>query len=403
MARAGLALLLANARYWSTVAPLVHAQLARWERRAREIPDPALQATARRKLHEERFNVEVAATLASTAPRAHRRTAVEAIVALQVAYDYLDLLTEQPLADPLADGRRLFAAFTDALTPEAPPSGAYYPQPPPGDGAGEARRSERPRVGDGGYLGELVGTVRLALARLPAAGAVAETAQRSAGRCAEAQVLIHAAARARPGSGGQGIAELERWARREAAGTALQWPELLAGAGASVLAVHALIAAAAERRTTPREAEALAAVYLSVGALTMLDSLVDHREDIETGELGFLRCYESPEQMGRRLASVAADAAQRARGLRNGSHHVVTLVGVVAYYASAPAARGPHALPVTERLRGELRPLIAPTLALLRGWRLAKRVRAGRSRRRERDASSPAGQTIASPRVLERT
>jgi tetraprenyl-beta-curcumene synthase len=331
----GLALAVANARYWSTVAPRVRAELARWEQRAQEIPDPALQEPAQRKLRAERFNVEVAATLATTAPRAHRRPAVEAIVAIQVMYDYLDLVSEQRPADPMVDGV---------------------------------------------YLAELAATVRLALARLPAAGAVAATARRSAERCAAAQVLSHAAARAEPESSGPAIVEVERWARREAAGTGLQWPEFLAGAGASVLAVHALIAAAADRRTTPADAEAIDALYLKIGALTMLDSLVDHEEDAEAGEVGYLRWYESPEQMAQRLAAVAADARARARALPHGAHHVMILVGVVAYYLSAPTA---PARPATERLRSELRPLIVPTLALMRAWRLAKRARSRDAHHRE--------------------
>ncbi len=358
-----LALVVANVRYWSTVAPSVRAQLTRWERRAREIPDPLLQTLASGKLRAERFNVEAAATLATLAPRAHRRSAIEAIVALQVMYDYLDLLTEQPAPDPLPDGHCLYGALRDALTPGAPPEGDYY--------------RHHPRCNDGGYLQALVGTVRLALAQLPARGAVIEVALRAAGRCAQAQVLSHAAARSQPE-----VAELERWARRKAEGTALQWPEYLAGAAASVIALHALIAAAADRRTTPADAEALDAVYLSIGALAMLDSLVDHREDIESGELGFLRCYESTEQMAGRLAGVAAEARARARVLPDGAHHAMTLVGVVAYYTSAPSARSGPALPVTERMRRELWPLIAPTLALMRAWRLAKRARAAIDSRR---------------------
>jgi tetraprenyl-beta-curcumene synthase len=380
MSSPGLALLVANVRYWSTVAPAMRTQLTRWERRAGEIPDPLLQALASSKLREERFNVEVAATLATLAPRAHRRSAVEAIVALQVMYDYLDLLTEQPSPDPLPDGRRLYGALRDALTPGGAPEGDYY--------------RHHPRCGDGGYLQELVGAVRLALADLPTTAAVTEVALRGAERCAQAQVLIHAAARAearvqgfqahtagsRPGD--PAVAELERWARREAEGTALQWPEYLAGAAASVIGVHALIAAAADRRTTPADAEALDAVYLSIGALTMLDSLVDHREDTETGERGFLCYYESAEQMAGRLVSVAADAKARARSLPDAAHHVMTLVGVVAYYTSAPSARSAPTLPVAERMRRELWPLIAPTLALMRAWRLAKRARAAFDSRR---------------------
>jgi tetraprenyl-beta-curcumene synthase len=379
-ARAGGALVIANARYWTGVAPLVRARLSRWEGRAQAIPDPALKALATEKLREERFNVEVAATLATLAPRARRASTVEAIVALQVMYDYLDLLTEQPLTeqplteqplpdpplpDPPADARCLFAAFTDALTPGEHSDGDYY--------------RHHPQSRDGGYLRELVRAVRLSLAKLPAAEAVGEVALHSAKRCADAQALSHAAAHS-------GTAELERWARREATGGGwapqdggqadLQWLEFLAGAAASVLAVHALIAAAADPRTTSRDAEEIDAVYLSICALTMLDSLVDHEHDIATGELNYIELYESHELMATRLASLTRDAASKARALPGAAHHTMMLVGVVAYYASAPAASSAFAQSVVAGVREELRPLMTPTLAVMRVWRLAKRTRA---------------------------
>ena len=53
----------------------------------------------------------------------------------------------------------------------------------------------------------------------------------------------------------------------------------------------------------------------------------------------------------------------------------MTLVGVVAYYGSAPGAGSASALPVIAHMRSELRPLITPTLAIMRAWRLAKRLR----------------------------
>ena len=391
LARAGVALLLANARYWSTVAPLVRAQLARWERHAAAIGDPRLRTPALDKLRGERFNVQSAATLATLAPRAQRAGATRAIVALQVMYDYLDLLTEQPLADPTRGARQLFTALLDALTPERKDGGG--PPEPQAGGLGLQTGGDEPRTGglephaggdyyryipeadDGGYLRELVRTVRLELARLPAAAAVAAVARESAARCAQAQVFGHAAARTGTTD------ELERWARREAAevatttDTAPGWPEYLAGAAASVLALHALIAAAADARTTPHEAAQIDAAYLSIGALTMLDSLVDRDADLVTGQLLYADFYESSEAMASALLRAAGEATRQARPLPRAAHHAMTLVGVVAYYASAPAAQSAFAEPVLSRLVAELRPLITPTLALLRAWRLAKRVR----------------------------
>jgi hypothetical protein len=52
----------------------------------------------------------------------------------------------------------------------------------------------------------------------------------------------------------------------------------------------------------------------------------------------------------------------------------MTLAGVIAYYTSAPGAGSEIARPVTEQLQAQLRPLITPTLAVLRSWRLGKRA-----------------------------
>jgi tetraprenyl-beta-curcumene synthase len=70
------------------VAPLVRSELRRWARRAREIPEPRLRALALQRLKEEGFNAEVAATLATLAPRGQRANAAEAMVALELLYDY---------------------------------------------------------------------------------------------------------------------------------------------------------------------------------------------------------------------------------------------------------------------------------------------------------------------------
>jgi len=341
-----LALARANARYWPTVAPAARAELRRWDERAAAIPDPALQALARAKLREERFNAEVAATLATVAPRAHRRDVVAAIVALEVMYDYLDAVTERPSADPLGSGRELFRAFTDAVTLDV----------------------EHPRPTDDGYLQALRDTVRAALSRLPAAAEIAQVVCSSAARCAEAQIRLHAAPIA-------GNAQLEQWARREAAGGELEWRERLAGSAASVLAVHALIAAAADPGTTAAQAVAIDATYLSICALsTMLDSLVDHDRDARAGEPGFDRLYTDGEELAGALVSVAELGIAQARALPRGAHHAMTLVGVVAYYTSALGADD-RARPVTAPLRRRLAPLYAPALAVMRAWRAAKRGR----------------------------
>ncbi len=371
MGRAFVALVLANARYWTTVAPVVRVELTRWERSAQVISDPLLRHCALCKLREERFNVELAATLATLAPRHQRRSTVKAIVALQVLYDYLDMLTERRLPNQLRDGRALFEAFTDALdlcVRPCPPVDTHECEPTDIEPASTYYRHHQGSGEDGGYLDELVHTIRGALALLPASEAIAAPARESACRCAEAQVLSHAAVYS-------GDSELERWSRRAAGGSTLGWPERLAGATASVLALHALIAAAADERTTHRDAREIDEAYLSIGAITMLDSLIDHEQDLARGEHGYRRHYPSSEEMVERLGALARDGAQQAQALPHGPHHVMTLAGVVAYYCSAPAANNPFARPVTTRVRRELQPLVTPALAVMRAWRLAKRLR----------------------------
>jgi len=392
LAQSGFALVLANVRYWSTVAQIVRVQLARWEHAARSIPDPALRALALGKLRDEHFNAQVAATLGTLAPRAQRAHVVEAIVAMQVLYDYIDVRSEQSAAgaSPIDDGI-LFTALTDAVTLDIDDgrdvgtdrAQAYY-----GDRSdsadGDYLQADTARTDDAGYLQALVETVNSALTRLPAATAVTPVAQRAAARCAEAQLLNHQASRS-------GVDELRNWATGRAAGTGLSWQQFLAGATASVLGIHALIAMAADPAATRAQAEELDALYLSIGALTMLDSLVDQEEDIAAGQLGYVQYYDDPEELASGLATLARASVARARRVPNGAHHIVTLAGILAYYASAPAARSAFALPITAPVRRELRPLITPTLALMRSWRLAKRMRKWRVRDSGENGHSPKG------------
>jgi tetraprenyl-beta-curcumene synthase len=354
--RAGAALVAMNARYWSTVHPCVRRQLRRWQSRARLIPDPALRALALSNLEGERFNVETAATLATLAPRRHRARATEAIVALQVAYDYLDSLSEQPAPDPLDNSRSLFAAFGDALALAPPAPIDYY--------------RSHPHQEDGGYLQALVATCQRAFAGLPRATVVARAAREAMLRCGEGQSRTHAVA-------SLGVDQLEDWATAQARGTDLSWWEFTAGATASVLAAHALIAAAADARTTSAQAQELDRAYFYICTLsTLLDSLIDHPRDVEEGGHSFISYYPGEAAKAEGVATVAARAAAGTAGLLNGSHHRMTATGVAAYYLSATEAGGPPASIVKARVAAELRPLITPILGIFHLWRLAKLVAA---------------------------
>ena len=355
MARAGLALLGANVRYWPTVAPATGRELAGWEACAREIPDANLRSLALSKLSEEHFNAQVSTTLVTLLEPLARPRAVRALVALELAYDYLDGLTELPAEDPLGSSLALFASFTGALDPSASVQSDPDRDPSPASAAD-----------DGGYLSALAAAVRSQLASLPSWALLAPVPQAAAQRTAQAQSRLHAASVL-------GDDQLRDWASPLAARAGLGWREFLAGAAASVLACHALIVAAADPATTTADAERLDAFYLRLCALsTLLDALVDRERDLAAGAQSLLRFYPDPGGLSDAVCSLARDACARAEELPDGPHHLMVMVGVVSYYLSAPGARDDFAMPVRRTLRSELSPLIFATLAVMRVWRAAK-------------------------------
>ncbi len=366
------ALVVANARFWPTVAPEVRRQLAGWGRLAGEIPDASLRLLALEKLAGEHFNAEVAATLATLAPRARRAQTVRAIVALELLFDYLDGRTERPCADPIAQGEMLFAPFIDAVTPPS----ARDRQP-------SAVPDEAPE--DWRYLSCLSACTRHAMFALPSAEALAEVARTSARRCAQAQTRLHATAQL-------GEQQLQSWAQEHGAASGLEWREYTAGCASSVVAMHAVIAAAADPASVQDDARRLDAAYLAIAAvITILDSVVDHAQDSARGHDGFIRLYE-PGELAQRMRTLTREAIARAREAPHGEHHAMTLAGAVAYYTSHPGAREGDAREVVAVVRGELSPTIWPALAVMRCWRAAKDARGAVGGRGSR-IGGPAGDT----------
>lgn len=351
-AAATVALVRANVRFWPTVFPEVRRELRAWDLRAQAIPDAVLRERALGKLAGERFNTEVAATLATLVPPPRRRDVTEAIVALEVMYDYLDGISEHPGADPLADGRQLYRAFADAVAPSGPLADCYR---------------HHPRRDDGGYLAALASTCRRALWSLPSAPVVAPAMHAVLARCGEAQTRTHAVARL-------GRGQLEAWASAQPEAARLRWQEVAAGAAASVLAAHALVAHAADPTTTTADAERVAAAYFATCALTtLLDSLIDAEADAATGAHPYLGYYASEAEATERLGALAREAMAAAQGLPHAAHHRMTMAGAVAFYLSAPGARAAHRRRLTAPVVRELRPLLAPSLAIFAAWRGARR------------------------------
>lgn len=320
---------LAFAEYLFAVLPLVRRELRRWQRWAEQVPDPVLREQALAALREKRSNSEAVAVFAILAPWRRRRATVGAIVALQAAIDYLDVLGEGPCQEPLRDGLQLHQALAAAVGEGAPERDWYR---------------LHPHRDDGGYLSRLVATSRGYLQALPGIDVVRPRLVRAAKRCGEGQSRTHAA-------GHGDLTALESWACALATPSGYRWWEAAAGASSSV-AAHALIAAAAGEDVDDVTAGLIdAAYYPPVGALTvLLDDVVDRNEDAARSEHNYTTYYSSGEQAATRLAAIVADATDALSLLPAARRHAAILDGVLAFYLGTTSGRDPFALPIRTRL-----------------------------------------------------
>lgn len=341
-------LLTTGLSYWLHINPLAKREMKHWQNRASSIPDGTLRAQATHKLTGEKLNPEAAALFAILAPRRSRKGVVRLIVAFQIAYDYLDAINEAPNTANLQNGRTLHQALTDAVS-QGQPHTDYY--------------RYHPQTEDGGYLKELVDVCRSELARLPSRGSLQRTILNATSRCGEAQYRNHAVAV-------EGQQQLIDWSTASSDRHGYLWWELAAG-GISSLGIHALLATAA-RPTTVEEAQRLDAAYFPpvCGLSALLDSLVDHAEDIRTTNHSFVNHYENEMHAAHRFGLISAEAHDLLRPLNHCRRHKLLLVGIAAFYLSASEADTPFARPVAARTIAQFGP---PTNAMLTVMRLMRR------------------------------
>jgi tetraprenyl-beta-curcumene synthase len=336
-------------RYWLTVFPRATHGIGHWQNRAEQIPDPVLRRLGVDSLRE-RSNIEGAAAFAAFAPRAHRAAVVRALMAFQAAYNYADLLSEQPHEQAITNGRRLHESLLQALDPKAPLLDYY---------------AHHPQHDDGGYLLELLDTCRAALSTLPSFPAVAQSAKIAAERIVTFQSLnvgeVH----------GDHVA-LARWAgEKTPTGSDLYWWETAAAAGSS-LGVHVLIAAAADSELQEANVAAINDAYFPwIGALhSLLDNIVDRQEDVRTDQPSLVGYYASSAQAAARLEILAVQAVSRARALPRGRRHLIILAAMAGNYLSNPEADAPDVRAVAQSVLDAIGDLAVPTLLIFKLRRL---------------------------------
>jgi tetraprenyl-beta-curcumene synthase len=346
--------------YWLAVFPRVAREVCLRRALATRIPDPALRRLALAALEEKRGNLEGAAAFAAIVPRESRPFVVKALVACQTICDYLDLLSEQPSRDPIANGYRLHEALIVATT-RGEPHRDYYTHHPHGD--------------DGGYLRALVDAARGALSALPSVSSIGEPIERAAERIAVYQSFNHGDAR---GS----YEPFDRWAMQATTPhTGLQPWETAAGAG-STLTVLALIASAADPLLRKSEVSEIENAYFPwIGSLhSLLDSLVDHDEDLAVDGRALVGYYSSSVDAAARMQTIAGEALRRAAALPRGRRHALIVAAMTSFYiCEIHRSASPHAQLVAPSVLDAIGGLAAPTMAILGARRSLRRISAAAS------------------------
>lgn len=353
LARPRAALAAEATRYWLTVQPLARREIARWRARAEAIEDPTARSLALRAL-AKRGNIEGAAAFAVLAPRVRRAVLVRALVALQSAYNYADIIAEQPSGQPVEVGRRVHEALVLALDAgRSSASRSSGPRrargAPTAEGHGQISCHGRGENGgpgpygtplaDAAYMDAMVGHARMALETLPSYETLAPVALRAAEHIVVCQSLVlgeRAAAHER----------LAQWAQTQALDE-LDWWEA-AAAGGSSLCLYALVAVAATPGRSEGEGMALERAYFPwIGALhSLLDNLLDQDEDAAAGQLNLVSCYPSAKELVERMGTIAARALDRAGELPDGERHTVAVAAMAGYYLAEIQACE-HARPET--------------------------------------------------------
>ncbi len=325
---------------------------------AARIPDPALRRLAIEALEQKRGNLEGAAAFAALVGRASRSHVVDALVGCQAICDYLDLLCEQPNRDPVRNGNRLHRALIVATTPGESHCDYYL---------------HHAHSDDGGYLRALVESVRRSLTALPRLSLISEPMRRTTGRIVAYQSFNH-------GDKSGSYESFERWASAETRSTTgLRWWETGAGAG-STMTLFVLIAAAADPSLRECDMVAIENAYFPwIGALhSLLDSLVDHDEDIATGERGLIDCYPSPLDAARRMSTIAGEALHRASALPQGRRHALILAAMTSFYlCELHRSASPHAQLIAPSVLEAIGGLAVPAMAILGARRSVRGAAAG--------------------------
>lgn len=290
------------------------------------------------------------AALFWTLPRKRNWHLLRLLVAYELIWDFHDNLSERAVAHGYTDGQQLHLAIAEAIDPTTNPSDYYR---------------HHPYHDDGGYLHSLVQSCQESCRSLPSYPQVRDVALREARR---AQVL---ALNHHPEPCLRDLL-LKRWVATEYPGQhQTRWWEL-SGAASAPLAIHALLALAAEPFCGPQDVIQTYAAYTPLAAATtMLDSYVDRQQDRERGDHSYIAHYPDEQDALTGVRTLVAKSLTGVCELPDGHRHAVIAASMVAMYLSKQTRPAPDLRAGTSTFLhagGSLTRLLLP---ILRAWRIA--------------------------------
>ena len=143
------------------------------------------------------------------------------------------------------------------------------------------------------------------------------------------------------------------------------------------MTVFALIASAADPGLRRSDAFTVESAYFPwIGALhSLLDSLVDHDEDLAVEGRALVGYYSTPAQAAVRMRMIAAEALQRAEALPNGRRHALIVAAMASFYiCELQHSPSPHAQLVAPPVLDAIGTLATPTMLILGARRSLRRV-----------------------------
>jgi tetraprenyl-beta-curcumene synthase len=302
-------------RFIKTIFPLVEKELNYWKSAAEFCPDSKLAKAACESMGSKKFHCQ-GGSIYALYPGADFRKTVEFIVAYQTISDYLDNLVDSLEIQDQQAFAQLHLAMRDALNPEYGTSDYYL---------------YFPYQNDGGYLNKLVTTCQVNISGLPGYELIKTGILRFADLYAHLQTYKHLALEQREDV-------MLAWIKPElqAFPQITEWE--FAAATGSTLGIYCLYAIASNPDLSPEQVEAHQQVYFPwiAGLHILLDYLIDLAEDKETGQLNFVRYYESSAEARERLEKIWNFAWEGSERLAYSNFHKAVLQGLLAMYLSDP-------------------------------------------------------------------